>query len=165
LQVAVTRGSRLFNKNTVDCKPERVCIVYESWPVVVPKTWVQLGEGPLNAGSGPTRAPLSPPTTRRTHVTWTNSPRTPIGERSPCGALLQPVVVVWLRLQSVAGSLRKCSPGNTGGNNVTPANSDYVTNCGKPQDTGRRAVRLGRHPLEKVSRGPKGRLKRVRNPL
>ena len=31
-------------------------------------------------------------------------------------------------------------------------------------DNGRWAVWLGRHPLEKISRGPKDRLRRVRNP-
>ena len=41
LQVAVTRGTRLFNKNIGGRKPERVCTAVESWPVVVPKTWVQ----------------------------------------------------------------------------------------------------------------------------
>ncbi len=29
--------------NTGDCKPERVCTVTESWPVAVPKTFVQEG--------------------------------------------------------------------------------------------------------------------------
>jgi len=28
-----------------------MCTVPESWPVAVPETWVQLGQGPLNAGS------------------------------------------------------------------------------------------------------------------
>ena len=36
---------------------------------------------------------------------------------------------------------------------------------GLSRDTGRWAVWLGRHPLEKISRGLKGRLKWVRNPL
>src|SRR4026207_502399 len=71
--------------------------------------------------NGTTRAPLSPPTTRRSHITWTNSPRTSVGERRPCGALLQPVVAVWLRMQRVAGSLRSQSSGIDGGNVVTPA--------------------------------------------
>ena len=39
----------------------------------------------------------------------------------PCGALLQPVVAVWLRMQSVAGSLRSQSSGADGGAVVTPA--------------------------------------------
>lgn len=34
----------------------------------------------------------------------------------------------------------------------------------RERDIGRWAVRLGRHPLENVSRGPKGRLRRVRTP-
>jgi hypothetical protein len=33
-----------------------------------------------------------------------NSPRTPNGARSPRGALLQPVVGVWLWMRSVGGS-------------------------------------------------------------
>ncbi len=115
--------------------------------------------------NGSTRAPLSPPAARRTHVRWTNSPPTPIGERRPCGALLQPVAAVWSCLQRVAGSLRRCLSGGTGGASVTPAIhgcTAYRRRC--LRDTGRWAVRLGRHPLEKVSRGPKGRLRRVRNP-
>ena len=39
--------------------------------------------------------------------------------------------------------------------------------CRSPgdRDIGRWAVWLGRHPLEKISRGPEGRLRWVRNPL
>src|ERR671922_2929450 len=52
---------------------------------------------------------------------WTNSPQTSVGERRPCGALLQPVAAVWLRMQSVAGSLRSLLSGAGGGADVTPA--------------------------------------------
>jgi hypothetical protein len=52
---------------------------------------------------------------------WTNSPQTSVGERRPCGALLQPAVAIWLRMQSVAGSLRSQSSGVDGGAIVTPA--------------------------------------------
>lgn len=34
-QVSVTRRTRLFNKNIIDCQTERFCIVNESWPLVV----------------------------------------------------------------------------------------------------------------------------------
>ena len=104
--------------------------------------------------NGTTRAPLSPPTTRWSHITWTNSPRTSVGERRPCGALLQPVVAVWLRMQRVAGSLRSQSSGIDGGNVVTPA-IRYRTANPFLRDIGRWAVRLGRHPLEKYRGGPK----------
>src|SRR5579885_567528 len=114
--------------------------------------------------NGPTRAPLSPPTTWRTHVRWTNSPSTPIGERSPCGALLQPVAAMRPWLQSVAGSRYAHPFGDVIGVNVTPAFCDCVANYAKAEDNGRRAVRLGLHPLEKISRGPKDRLRRVRTP-
>ena len=42
-QVAVTGGSRLFNKNIGSRKPERVCTAAESCPVAVPETRVQPG--------------------------------------------------------------------------------------------------------------------------
>src|SRR5215212_2423137 len=51
---------------------------------------------------------------------WTNSPQTSVGERRPCGALLQPVVAIWLRMQSVVGSLRRQPSGVDGGAGVTP---------------------------------------------
>ena len=35
LQVAVTRGTRLFNKNTASRESERMCTGSESWPVAV----------------------------------------------------------------------------------------------------------------------------------
>src|SRR5205809_4506675 len=78
--------------------------------------------------NGPTRALLSPSTTRRTYVRWTNSPSTSIGERSPCGALLQLVAAMRFWLQSVAGSLRSAAFGWRGGANVTPASQDCVAN-------------------------------------
>src|SRR5712692_1497001 len=43
VQVAVTRGRRLFTKNIGGRKPERVYTAAESWPVAVPETWVQPG--------------------------------------------------------------------------------------------------------------------------
>ena len=49
-QVAVTRGLRLFNKNTGDRKSERMCMVTESCPVAVSESRVQPDEGPLNGG-------------------------------------------------------------------------------------------------------------------
>jgi|GEM_PF-514441 hypothetical protein len=57
------------------------------------------------------------------------------------------------------------SPGAGGGADVTPPAFDCIPYRGLvPWDNGRWAVRLGRHPLEKISRGPKGRLRRDRNP-
>src|SRR5262252_2029535 len=78
--------------------------------------------------NGPTRAPLSLSATRRTYVRWTNSPSTSIGERSPCGALLQLVAAMRLWLHSVVGSLRSRTFGACGGANVTPAPHDCVAN-------------------------------------
>ena len=48
--VAVTRGLRLFNKNTGGSKPERVCTAAETCPVPVPESPVQGEEGPVNGG-------------------------------------------------------------------------------------------------------------------
>ena len=50
-QVAVARGTRLFNKNIGPREPERVCTGAESWPLAVRETRVQPGEAPLKAGS------------------------------------------------------------------------------------------------------------------
>ena len=46
----MTRGLRLFNKNTGDRKSERMSMVTESCPVAVPESRVQPEEGPLNGG-------------------------------------------------------------------------------------------------------------------
>ena len=51
LQVAVTRGTRLFNKNIGPREPVRVCTGAESWPLAVREPRVQPGEAPLKAGS------------------------------------------------------------------------------------------------------------------
>ncbi len=68
---------------------------------------------------------------------WTNSPQTSVGERRPCGALLQPVAAVWLRMQSVAGSLRSQPSGVDGGAVVTPAIRYRIAN---PFSRGQRQV-------------------------
>ena len=47
----MTKVSRLCTKNTGNRQSERMCTVPESWPVAVSETWVQPGQGPLNAGS------------------------------------------------------------------------------------------------------------------
>src|ERR671926_844031 len=87
--------------------------------------------------NGTKRPPLSLPTTRGSHITGTNSPRTSVGERRPCGALLQPVVAIWLRMQSVAGSLRSQPFGVDGGAVVTPATRYRIAN---PLSRGHRQV-------------------------
>ncbi len=104
--------------------------------------------------NGPTRAPLSLSTTRRTYVRWTNSPSTSIGERSPCGALLQLVAAMRFSLQSVAGSLRSAAFGWRGGNNVTPALEDCVANSyGRTPAGGQ--FGWGGTPLKRYRGGPK----------
>jgi hypothetical protein len=40
---SLTRKAPAGVTNTVKRKSERMCTLYESWPVQVPKTWVQLG--------------------------------------------------------------------------------------------------------------------------
>src|SRR5713226_1004698 len=104
--------------------------------------------------NGPTRAPLSLSTTRRTYVRWTNSPSTSIGERSPCEALLQLVAAMRFFLQSVAGSLRSAAFGWRGGNNVTPALEDCVANfLGRTTAGGQ--FGWGGTPLKRYRGGPK----------
>jgi hypothetical protein len=46
----MTRVVRLFNKNLVDCKIEKLSIVYEFCPVQVPETRVQPDKGLVNGG-------------------------------------------------------------------------------------------------------------------
>ena len=46
----MTRGLRLFTKNTGDRESERMCMVAESCPVTVSENLVQGEEGPLNGG-------------------------------------------------------------------------------------------------------------------
>src|SRR5208337_5360722 len=104
--------------------------------------------------NGPTRAPLSLSTTRRTHVRWTNSPPTSIGERSPCGALLQLVAAMRFRLQSVVGSLRRGSSGISGGKSVTPAFRNCVANLVRGTPAGGQ-FGWGGTPLKKYRGGPK----------
>ena len=56
-------------------------------------------------------------------------------------------------------------PGAGGGNVGTPPFRNRVSHQRQRRwNNGRWAVWLGRHPLEKISRGPKGRLRRDRNP-
>ena len=75
---------------------------------------------------------------------------------------LQPVVALWLRMQSVGSRYGQFS-GTDLGKSVTPAICYRIANLFN-RDIGRWAVRLGRHPLENVSRGPKDWLRRDRNP-
>ena len=51
MQGAMTRGARLFNKNTTDCEAARLCIVGDVCPVTVSKPPFQGNEGLLNGGS------------------------------------------------------------------------------------------------------------------
>src|SRR5208283_5587174 len=104
--------------------------------------------------NGPTRAPLSLSTTRRTYVSWTNSPATSIGERSPCGALLQLVAAIRLLLHSVVGRRRSVAFGWRGVNDVTPASSDCIANSyGRTPAGGQ--FGWGGTPLKRYRGGPK----------
>ena len=79
-------------------------------------------------------------------------PVTPSGKRRPCKPLLQLVVVALGELHSVGRSF---------GDNVTLLN--FLKAAHPRGDTGRRAVWLGRHPAEKISVGPNGKLIQVGN--
>jgi len=102
----------------------------------------------------PTRAPLCLFSTRRTYVSWTNSPATSIGERSPCGALLQLVAAIRLRLQSVTGRRRSVGSGWRGVNNVTPVPRDCIANSSGRTPAGGQ-VGWGGTPLKRYRGGPK----------
>ena len=47
---AITRGTRLFNKNLGECKAETLSILAYFCPVPVPETRVQSDEGLVNGG-------------------------------------------------------------------------------------------------------------------
>src|SRR3989344_318828 len=79
-------------------------------------------------------------------------PVTPRGKRRPCKPLLQLVVVALRDMHSVGRSF---------GTNVTLPMLLEVAHPGG--DTSRRAVWLGRHPAEKISVGPNGKLIQVGN--
>ena len=66
-------------------------------------------------------------------------------------------------MQRVAGSRYGQFSGTDLGDSVTPAICYRIANL-YTRDSGRWAVRLGRHPLEKVSRGTKDWLRRDRTP-
>ena len=55
--------------------------------------------------------------------------------------------------------------GASGSDDVTPDSLCSAAHPARAGDTCRWAVRLGRHPFEKISKGPKVQFKRVRNPL
>ena len=55
--------------------------------------------------------------------------------------------------------------GMLGSDDVTPDSLCSIAYLVKTRDTCRWAVRLGRHPFEKISKGPKVEFKRGRNPL
>jgi len=49
-EVSVTRGVRLFTKNTDHCKAERLCIVVDVCSLPVPERRVQPEEGLVKSG-------------------------------------------------------------------------------------------------------------------
>src|SRR5579862_1715593 len=104
--------------------------------------------------NGPTRAPLSLSATWRTYVRWTNSPPTSIGERSPCGALLQLVAAMRFRLQSVVGSRYVGPSGARIDESVTPAFRNCVANLVRGTPAGGQ-FGWGGTPLKKYRGGPK----------
>ena len=113
-----------------------------------------INEGP----TVPARVPVKP--TEPVH-----RPASPRRERRPRGALPQPGVSSWVLVHSVGGTQCGWTSGSIRGANETPptgARGDYPGIS--PGDSVGWAVRLGRHAREKVTRAPKGRLRRVRTP-
>jgi hypothetical protein len=49
-QVAITRGERLFIKNTGHCKAEKLSTVADACSLPVPESLVQQEEGPVKSG-------------------------------------------------------------------------------------------------------------------
>ena len=48
--VSITRGARLFNKNTIGCESVMMSTADDSCPVQVSETLFQRGQGPVNGG-------------------------------------------------------------------------------------------------------------------
>ena len=90
-----------------------------------------------------------------------NRPETPGGKKRPRRALLQPGVVVKLRVYSVGRSLRSSLARESGGTHVTLPTRSFTANPVGAGNSTRWAVWLGRYALEKESRAPKARLTRV----
>ena len=81
-------------------------------------------------------------------------PETPSGKRRPRRALLQPVVVMWLRLHRVD---RRCYVRIFGYVIIESVTLSFCNCIAYPSgDSNWWAVWLGWHPLEKISRGPDG---------
>src|SRR3989338_321141 len=65
---------------------------------------------------------------------------------------------------SVGGSHRRDVVRRRGDTNETPLFLTYIAHLTNVKDSGRRAVWLGWHPVERISTWPNGLLIRVRNP-
>jgi len=84
-------------------------------------------------------------------------PVTPSGKQRPCGPLLQLVVVALKKMHRIGRSVDAKFRRRRSESVILPiffevAHPFYG-------DTSRRAVWLGRHPLEKISGGPKDKLR------
>ena len=84
----------------------------------------------------------------------------PNGKLRPCGPLLQLVVVALREIHSIGRSVDSRLRSKMSESVILPIFCE-VTNS--QEDSSRRAVWLGRHPVEKISIGPKDKLIRVGN--
>lgn len=91
-----------------------------------------------------------------------SKPETSSGARRPRGALLQPVAEIWLWIRSVGGRRWSYAFGHSVVESETPPFYNQISHL--QRDNNRRAVRLGRYTVEKISTVPNGKLSRVRNP-
>src|SRR3989338_6530139 len=87
-------------------------------------------------------------------------PVSPSGKRRPCRPLLQLVVVALRDMHSIGRSVDVYLRRKRSAHVILPMPLDVAHPGG---DTSRWAVWLGRHPAEKISAGPNGKLIQVGN--
>ena len=90
-----------------------------------------------------------------------HSPVSSSSKRRPCGALLQPVVGMWLWMCRVGRSRRSFLVRESGDADETLPFQNRLSNL--KENTDRWVVWVGRHAPEKISGAPKGHLSPVRN--
>lgn len=112
--------------------------------------------------NGLTRLSLSLVGTFWTHFV-VKMPRTPSGKRRPCGTLLQLVVVNLFGMHRIGRSVEIAISVARSDSVILPILNKFAYSF-LWEDSSRRAVWLGRRPVEKISIGPKVKLIRLGNP-
>ncbi len=106
----------------------------------------------------PAYNPVKPHKVDEQSIAFHRGEKTPWSFTAACACgIVRIAQGIWEPCLTLSGVLRS--------NDVTPDSFCSATYPVKTGDTCRWAVRLGRHPFEKISKGPKVEFKRGRNPL